>query len=163
MLSCFSRVPLFATLWTLSLLRGCSVPGFSRQEYWRELPFLSPEDLPNPRVKPGSPVLQADFLLSEALGEPLCSLGILIILSWLHLPFLEILFSGIFLHSLAIKVDAPKVYILESFFSLDLIFTSWLYFNIHTSWPHTLFQDVNIQSNASCLKIYMIQFTKISR
>ena len=26
--------------------------GFSRQEYWRGLPFPSPEDLPNPGIKP---------------------------------------------------------------------------------------------------------------
>ena len=32
--------------------------GFSRQEYWSGLPFPSPGDLPNPRIKPGSPALQ---------------------------------------------------------------------------------------------------------
>ena len=44
-LSCFSRVRLFATLWTVA----CQVPlsmGFSRQEYWSGLPFLPPENLP---------------------------------------------------------------------------------------------------------------------
>ena len=39
--------------------------GFSRQEYWSGLPFPSPGDLPNPGIKPGSPALQADFLLTE--------------------------------------------------------------------------------------------------
>jgi len=29
---------------------------FSRQEYWNELPFLSPGDLPDPRIEPASPV-----------------------------------------------------------------------------------------------------------
>ena len=46
----------------------CQAPlstGFSRQEYWSGLPFPSPEDLPNPRIEPGSPALQADSLLSE--------------------------------------------------------------------------------------------------
>ena len=38
---------------------------FSRQEYWRELPFPSPGDFPNPGIKSGSPALQADSLLSE--------------------------------------------------------------------------------------------------
>ena len=28
---------------------------FSRQEYWSELPFPSPGDLPHPGIKPGSP------------------------------------------------------------------------------------------------------------
>ena len=38
---------------------------FSRQEYWRGLPFPSPGDLPSPGIEPGSPALQADSLLSE--------------------------------------------------------------------------------------------------
>ena len=36
---------------------------FSRQEYWDGLSFLSPEDLPNPGIKPGSPALLAYSLL----------------------------------------------------------------------------------------------------
>ena len=40
--------------------------GFSRQEYWSGLPFLSPGSLPNPGVKPRSPTLQADALRSES-------------------------------------------------------------------------------------------------
>ena len=31
--------------------------GFSRQEYWSGVPFLSPNDLPNPGIKPKSPAL----------------------------------------------------------------------------------------------------------
>ena len=42
--------------------------GFSRQEYWSGLPFTSPGDLPDPEIKPVSPALQADFLLSELPG-----------------------------------------------------------------------------------------------
>ena len=38
---------------------------FSRQEYWSGLPFPTPGDLPDPGIKPGSPALQADSLLSE--------------------------------------------------------------------------------------------------
>ena len=38
---------------------------FSRQEYWRGLPFPSPGDLPDPGIEPGSPALQADALPSE--------------------------------------------------------------------------------------------------
>jgi len=44
---------------------GSSSMGFSRQEYWNGLPFPSPGDPPNPGIKPGSPELQADSLLSE--------------------------------------------------------------------------------------------------
>ena len=36
--------------------------GFPRQEYWSELPFPSPGDLPNPGIKAMSPALQADSL-----------------------------------------------------------------------------------------------------
>ena len=43
--------------------------GFPRQEYWSGLPWPSPGDLPNPRIEPGSPALQADALPSEVLKE----------------------------------------------------------------------------------------------
>ena len=42
--------------------------GSPRQEYWSELPFPSPGDLPNARIEPGSPALQADALPSEPPG-----------------------------------------------------------------------------------------------
>ena len=37
--------------------------GFSRQEYWSGLPFLSPGDLPEPGIEAiaGSPALKADI------------------------------------------------------------------------------------------------------
>ena len=44
--------------------------GFYRQEYWSGLPFPSPGDIPDPGIKPRSPVLQADTLTSEPLGKP---------------------------------------------------------------------------------------------
>ena len=43
--------------------------GFSRQEYWSELPFPSPGDLPDPGIELRSPVLQADSLQSEPPGK----------------------------------------------------------------------------------------------
>ena len=45
--------------------------GFSKQEYWSALPFPSPGDLPDPRIKPGSPALVGRFLNSDPLGNPL--------------------------------------------------------------------------------------------
>jgi len=45
--------------------------GFSRQEYWSELPCPSPRDLPDPGLEPGSPTLQEDFLPSEPPGKPI--------------------------------------------------------------------------------------------
>ena len=60
----FSRVQLFATLWTVACQAPLSM-GFSRQEYWSGLPCPSPEDLPDPGIEPGPPALQADSLPSE--------------------------------------------------------------------------------------------------
>ena len=44
----FSRVQLFATLWTAAYQAPLSI-GFSKQEYCSGLPFPPEEDLPNPR------------------------------------------------------------------------------------------------------------------
>ena len=45
--------------------------GFSRQAYWSGLPGPPPPgDIPNPGIKPGSPALQADSLLSEPPRKP---------------------------------------------------------------------------------------------
>ena len=44
-----SRVQLFATPWIVACQAPLSM-GFSRQEYWSGLPFLSPGDLPNPEL-----------------------------------------------------------------------------------------------------------------
>ena len=51
--------------------------GFSRQEYWSGLPFPSSGDLPDPGIKPGSPTLQVDSLLSEPPGKYLSLLRLL--------------------------------------------------------------------------------------
>ena len=50
LLSCFSCVQLFAILWTVALQAPLSME-FSKQEYWSGLPFPTPGDLPNPRIK----------------------------------------------------------------------------------------------------------------
>ena len=66
-----SRVRLFATPWTVAY-QACLSMGFSRQEYWRGLPFPSPGDLPDPGIEPGSPALWADALPSEPPGKHAC-------------------------------------------------------------------------------------------
>ena len=53
----------------------CSPPGslsmeFSKQEYWSELPFPNPGDLPNPGIESRSPTLQTDSLPPEPQGKP---------------------------------------------------------------------------------------------
>ena len=64
-----SRVPLFATPWTVAYQAPLSM-RFSRQEYWSGLPFPSPGDLPDPGIEPGSPALESDALTSEPPGKP---------------------------------------------------------------------------------------------
>ena len=53
-----------ATPWTVACQAPLSM-GFSRQVYWSGWPFPSPEDFPNPGIKPGSPALQAESLQTE--------------------------------------------------------------------------------------------------
>ena len=65
-----SHVWLFAAPWTVAYQAPPSM-DFSRQEYWRGLPFLSPGDLPNPGIEPRSLAFQADALPSESSGKPL--------------------------------------------------------------------------------------------
>ena len=64
-----SCVRLFATLWSVAYQAPPSM-GFSRQEYLSELPFPSPEDLPDPGIKARYPTLWADALPSEPQGKP---------------------------------------------------------------------------------------------
>ena len=53
MLSSFSCVWLFVTLWTVAGQAPLSI-GFSMQEYWSGLLCPPPGNLPNPEIKPAS-------------------------------------------------------------------------------------------------------------
>ena len=67
-LSCSGRAWLFATPWTVA--HQVPLPmEFSRQECWKELPFPSPGNLPNPGIEVTSPVLQGDCLSLHHLGS----------------------------------------------------------------------------------------------
>ena len=57
-----------ATVWTVARQPPLFMEFF-RQEYWSELPFLSPGDLPELGTELWSPALQADSLPSEPPGE----------------------------------------------------------------------------------------------
>ena len=57
--------------WAVSLSAPLSL-GFPRQEYWSELPFPPPGDLPDPGIKPGCPALLVDSLPLLHLGSLLC-------------------------------------------------------------------------------------------
>ena len=50
MLSSFSCIKLFVTIWTIACQAPLSME-FSRQEYWSGLPFPSPGDLSNPGIE----------------------------------------------------------------------------------------------------------------
>ena len=63
------RVRLFVTPWTVAHQAPLSM-RLPRQEYWSELSFFSPGDLPDPGVEPGSPALQVDSFPSEPPGKP---------------------------------------------------------------------------------------------
>ena len=56
------------TPWTIACQAPLSV-GFPRQEYWSELPFPSPVDLPDPGVEPASPTLAGRFFITEPAEE----------------------------------------------------------------------------------------------
>ena len=68
-LSCFSHIWLFATLWTAAYQTSLSM-GFSRQEYWSELPWPPPGDLPLPKnqtcVSSSSCITDGFFTTGEA-------------------------------------------------------------------------------------------------
>ena len=71
-LSRFSRVQLFATLWTVAPQAPLSM-GFPRQEYWSRLSCPPPGDLPGPGIKPtslASPALAGRFFSTVPPGKP---------------------------------------------------------------------------------------------
>ena len=70
-LSCFSRVQLFATPWTVA--QEAPLPmGFPKQERGSGLPCPAPGDLPNPGIKPSCfmfPALASRFFTTGATWE----------------------------------------------------------------------------------------------
>ena len=71
-LSRFDYVQLIATPQTVAIQAPLSM-GFSKQEYWSELLFLSPGDIPNPRIEPAflaSPALAGRFFSTAQVGKP---------------------------------------------------------------------------------------------
>ena len=71
-LSHFTHVRLFVTLWTVACQAPLSM-GFSRQEYWSELPCPPPKDLPDPGIETTcltSPALAGRFFITAPPGKP---------------------------------------------------------------------------------------------
>ena len=70
----FSRVQLFATLWTVICQDPLSM-GFSRQEYWHGLSYPPLGVPPNPRIEPMSlmsPALAGRFFITPTTQEAHC-------------------------------------------------------------------------------------------
>ena len=59
----------FGAAWGGACLVSLSME-FSRREYWSGLLFPAPGDVPDPRIKPRFPTLQADSLPAEPPGKP---------------------------------------------------------------------------------------------
>ena len=78
-----SVVSASATPWVVA--HQAPLWGLSRPESWSVLPFPHPGDLPHPEIKPESPTLQADSLLSEPPGKSS-------ILEWVAVSFFKRLF-----------------------------------------------------------------------
>ena len=57
----------FATPWTIACQAPLSM-GFSQQEYWSDLLFLS-SDLPDPGIEPLPLALTGRFFVTEPLGS----------------------------------------------------------------------------------------------
>ena len=68
LLSCFSHVQLFVTLWTIACQAPLSM-GFSRQECWGGLPCLPPGVLPKPGIEYWSPALAGKFFTTSTSWE----------------------------------------------------------------------------------------------
>ena len=64
-----SRVQLCAAPWIVAHQAPLS-KGFSRQENWSGLPFPSPGDLPDTRIKSTSSALAGEVFTTEAPGKP---------------------------------------------------------------------------------------------
>ena len=116
------HVWLFATPWTVAHEALLSM-GFPRQEYWSNLSFCSPGDLPYWGIEPMSlvsPALAGKFFTSEPPGRPfyvlgtfqICSLACIPIASILNkaMSFSPMIYCKILLSSLPLIVPQPAIY-----------------------------------------------------
>ena len=59
--------------WTVAFQAPWSM-GFSRQEYWSRLPWVSPRDLPYPGIEPGTPACKQVLYQLNYEGSPLINI-----------------------------------------------------------------------------------------
>ena len=81
MLSCFSHVQLYLTLWTVACQAPLSM-RFSRQESWSGLPFSAPGDLPDPGIEPASPTKMHLFSVDSLPLSKSAYIFTIVISSW---------------------------------------------------------------------------------
>ena len=81
-----SHVQPFASPWTVAHQAPLSM-GFSKQEYWSGLPFLSPRALPDPEIEATSPALPGGFFTIESPGKPHIKVYFWLILGMRHRGF----------------------------------------------------------------------------
>ena len=72
----------FVTPWPAACQAALSM-GFPRQEYWSELSFPSPGDLPDPGIESMSPALAGEFFTTETPGKPGIDMYTLVYLKWI--------------------------------------------------------------------------------
>ena len=109
-LSCFSHVQLFVTLWTVACETFLSI-GFFRQEHWSGLLCPPPGDLPNPRTEPlslMSPALTRRLFTTSATWE--AKIKTRLYKFWLEEKMYRI-------ETLSLKLAKPMVYALTSWVS----------------------------------------------
>ena len=136
MLSCFSCVWRFVTLWTVACQATLSM-GFSRQKSWRGLPFPPPGDLPGPVIEHPSPVsftLQTDSLLVSHLTSSLvCLQG-----KWDIRLLSRGTFCSTFLNSFRLHSDKELGKILSILFGMGYV--PWIC-TILLTWRHFSLQQ----------------------
>ena len=136
----------FVTPWTIAHKAPLST-GFSRQENWTGLPFLSPGDIPNPGTEPESPAFPArrvdSLLLSHMASETSSEEFFPASSSAWCFPAtfgLKIYYCNLCLHHhMAISFLCPSV-------SASLLFL----YGHQSYWMTTLLQDTFILTNYIC-------------
>ena len=123
-LSHFSHVQLFATLWTADC-QGLLSIGFSRKVYWNGLSCPPSGDLPDPGMEHASPALQVDSLLLRHQGRPVVVVQSLSHVQLFTTPWTEVCQASL---SFSISQSLPKHMSIESVIpSNHLIFCHFLF------------------------------------
>ena len=122
MLSRFSHVRLFVTLWTVARQAPLSM-GFSRHEYWSGLLCPPPKDLPNPETEPTS------------LTSPALATGKQVLYHWASWKALKINYTSVFFKK--------KSFISSARWILPDSLNHWT--KARRSWNFTLLSSVFLQ------------------